>query len=107
MQKGNLPNGVHPLRSFVLGLDVEHSLDDGGELQTANDECVGPWTINRHDLTAGHGEVVGGLVVGDLSVWQVLVADQGAIGAQDEVTTTPVLDVLATLKQPSFFDDFT
>lgn len=107
MQKGNSPNGVHPLRSFVLGLDVEHSFDDGGELQTADDECIGPWTINRHDLTASHGEVVGRLVGGDLSVGQIFVADQGAIRAQDEVATAPVLDVLATFKQPPLLDDFT
>lgn len=78
MRKGNSPNGVDPLSPLRLRFDVEHPFDDGGELQAADDEGEGPRAIDRHDLAAGDGEVVRGLS-GDLSVWQVLVADQRSV----------------------------
>lgn len=102
----HLPNRVDPKGPFVLRFNVKHPLDDRGQLQTANDESVGSRTIHRHYLAARDGEVVGGLT-GHLSIRQILVADQRAIAAQDEVASTPVLDVLAALKQPTFLDDLT
>lgn len=88
----------------MLCFDIEHPLDDGGELQAADDERVGPRAVHRHDLATGDSEVVRGLG-GDLRVGQILVAHQGAVGAQDEVAATPIFDVLAALKQPALLDD--
>lgn len=61
MEYFRLPDCVYPLGSLMLALDVEHPLDDSGELESADDECEGPRAIDGHDLATGDGEVVGGL----------------------------------------------
>lgn len=54
----NLPDSIDPLGALVLSFDVEHPLNDGGQLEAADDECVGPRSVHRHDLAPGDSEVV-------------------------------------------------
>lgn len=100
------PNCVDPEGSFVLRFNVKHPFNDRGQLQAANDESEGSWTIHRHDLAARDGKVVGWFT-GQLRIRQSFVAHQRTVAAQDEVASAPVLDVLAALKQPAFLDDLT
>jgi hypothetical protein len=76
---------------LLIWLNMKHSLNDGGPLQTSYEECVWLGAVRSHDLTALHCKVVEW-------VTQVMLrlrfeANQWAIVKQHKVAGAPVLDV--------------
>lgn len=89
---------------FLLSVDGEIALDDGGPLQAANGEGIGSRLVHSHDLAIAHRELVERVAV-VVPFWLRLEAHQVAVVEKDEVAVAPVADVLAALLQPALFHD--
>lgn len=104
MQGRSAASSARGYSPLLLGVDGEVALDDGGPLQAADGEGVGPWLVHGHNLAVAHRELVERVAV-VVALGLRLEPDQVAIVEQNEVAVTPVANVLAALLQPALLYD--